>query len=173
MTSNPKILGRFFSEQGHQNYGYISTENEIKKIYPSSLKHYLRTPIGYRPFTSQIDDKINIFGKIIQYDNDILKEPTLTRIISKEVDQINDVVVPSSISPHVVVERDLNDDRNVKIGSQRFRWNLLFNILVWLIVPLPLWIPFVSNSLAYYSLPCIQGVFVLMWISKDMFYLTF
>ncbi|CAF4076685.1 unnamed protein product [Rotaria sp. Silwood2] len=51
----------------------------------------------------------------------------------------------------------------MKTGSQRFRWNLLFNFLVWLIMPLPLWIHFVSNNLAYYLLPCIQGVFVFMW----------
>ncbi|CAF5222286.1 unnamed protein product, partial [Rotaria magnacalcarata] len=64
---------------------------------------------------------------------------------------------------HAVIETGLSSHRSMKSGSQRFRWNLAFNLLVWLIVPLPLWIPFVSNRVAYYLLASIQGVFVFMW----------
>ena len=49
-------------------------------------------------------------------------------------------------------------------GKQRFRWNLIFNLLVWIIVPLPLWMPFVSQTVAVYLVPSIQAVFVMMWI---------
>ncbi len=56
------------------------------------------------------------------------------------------------------------EHRPMKMGKQRFRWNLLFNVLVWLIVPLPLWAPFVSSSVAMYLIPGIQAVFTLMWV---------
>ncbi|CAF1157110.1 unnamed protein product [Rotaria sp. Silwood1] len=52
----------------------------------------------------------------------------------------------------------------MKSGSQRLRWNLVFNLLLWLVIPLPLWVPFVSNQVALYLLPSIQGVFVFMWL---------
>lgn len=48
-------------------------------------------------------------------------------------------------------------------GKQRFRWNLLFNVLVWLIIPLPVWLPFVDQTVAMYLIPSLQGLFVLMW----------
>jgi len=54
--------------------------------------------------------------------------------------------------------------REIKTGRQRFRWNILFNVLVWIICPLPLWLPFVSNNLAIYILPSIQSIFVLIWL---------
>jgi hypothetical protein len=56
---------------------------------------------------------------------------------------------------HKLVETGLTLQRDMKSGSQRFRWNLLFNLLLWLIVPLPFWIPFVSNNLAYYLIPSV------------------
>ena len=49
-------------------------------------------------------------------------------------------------------------------GKQRFRWNLIFNILVWFVVLLPLWVPIVSQTVAVYFIPAIQAVFVLMWL---------
>ena len=52
----------------------------------------------------------------------------------------------------------------IKTGRQRFRWNLMFNLLVWLIVPMPLWLPFVSQTVAIYLIPSVQAVLVLMWI---------
>ena len=54
--------------------------------------------------------------------------------------------------------------REIKSGRQRFRWNLIFNVLVWIICPLPLWLPFVSNQVAIYLLPGIQSIFVLIWL---------
>ncbi|CAF1665474.1 unnamed protein product [Rotaria magnacalcarata] len=69
----------------------------------------------------------------------------------------------TATATHAFIETGLSSHRSMKSGSQRFRWNLAFNLLVWLIVPLPLWIPFVSNRVAYYLLASIQGVFVFMW----------
>ena len=52
----------------------------------------------------------------------------------------------------------------MKAGKQRFRWNLLFNVLVWVVVPLPLWVPYIDNTVAVYLIPSLQAVFVLMWV---------
>ena len=52
----------------------------------------------------------------------------------------------------------------IKRGKQRLRWNLMFNLLVWLIVPMPLWLPFVSQTVAIYLIPSVQAMLVLMWI---------
>ena len=56
------------------------------------------------------------------------------------------------------------EHKPMKTGTQRFRWNLLFNVLVWLIVPLPLWMPYIDNDVALYLIPSLQTVFVLMWV---------
>ncbi|CAF3311343.1 unnamed protein product [Rotaria socialis] len=71
-------------------------------------------------------------------------------------------------TPHTMIETGLTFHRDIKEGSQRFRWNLLFNILLWIIVPFPLWIPFISNRIAYFIIPSIQAVFVGMWIIISM-----
>lgn len=54
--------------------------------------------------------------------------------------------------------------REMKSGRQRLRWNLVFNILVWIICPLPLWLPFVSNQVSIYALSSIQGLFTFIWL---------
>ena len=46
----------------------------------------------------------------------------------------------------------------IKRGKQRLRWNLMFNLLVWLIVPMPLWLPFVSQTVAIYLIPSVQAM---------------
>ncbi len=56
------------------------------------------------------------------------------------------------------------EHRPMKMGKQRLRWNLLFNVLVWVIVPLPLWAPFVDSTVAMYLIPAVQAVFTLMWV---------
>ena len=59
--------------------------------------------------------------------------------------------------------------REIKSGRQRWRWNLLFNFLVWIICPLPIWLPFLSNQVALYLLPSIQALFVLIWLIISLF----
>ena len=49
-------------------------------------------------------------------------------------------------------------------GRQLFRWNLIFNVILWIIIPLPVWLPFVSKEISFYLLPSIQGAFSLFWI---------
>jgi hypothetical protein len=80
------------------------------------------------------------------------QKPTL------EVSPINHVLIPISETSTPVIHRE------IKNGRQRCRWNLIFNLLVWIICPLPLWLPFVSNQLAIYLLPSIQSSFVLIWL---------
>lgn len=84
----------------------------------------------------------------------------------QEAQHVGELLENSIFTGINMIETGLAGHREMKEGSQRFRWNLLFNLLVWLIVPLPFWIPFISNRLAYYLLPSIQGVFVLMWLGK-------
>jgi len=54
----------------------------------------------------------------------------------------------------------------VKVGKQRLRFNLIFNILLWILVPLPFWIQYVVpfRELALWILFSIQGSFLLFWI---------
>ncbi|CAF1663763.1 unnamed protein product, partial [Didymodactylos carnosus] len=139
--------------------------NETKKIPSPSIEHaHQHTKNRFRQLTSHAEAETDNLEKEAQHVSEILKR---SKQKEDQADINNsDIVVASSISPHTLVETGLTSHRGMKSGSQRFRWNLLFNLLLWLIVPLPFWIPFVSNRLAYYLLPSIQGVFVLMWTSK-------
>ncbi|CAF2560803.1 unnamed protein product [Rotaria sp. Silwood2] len=132
MKPNPKILRRFFSEQGHQNYGYINEENEKKKIFPSSLKQYFPVSIGHDQ-----QSKKNFLRQLTSQTEQKLQKLVFAPVTSKVEDKKNDTMFISVKSPHTIVETGQSFHRNMKSGSQRFRWNLLFNVLVWLIVPLP------------------------------------
>ena len=59
---------------------------------------------------------------------------------------------------------ELGETLNQKAGRQLFRWNLIFNVILWIIIPLPLWLPFVSQEISFYLLLIIQGTFSLLWI---------
>lgn len=57
----------------------------------------------------------------------------------------------------------------MKTGRQRFRWNLIFNVLLWILLPLPLWLPYLTqhlevNFISFWVLPIIQGCFMFFWI---------
>ena len=75
--------------------------------------------------------------------------------------------IPSSSIPHVLIPIPEPTipviHREIKSGRQRFRWNLMFNVVVWIICPLPIWLPFVSNKIAIYLLSSIQSIFVFIW----------
>ncbi|UJR14495.1 hypothetical protein I4U23_001491 [Adineta vaga] len=131
---NPKVLLRFFSEQFHKKNDSIGEQ--------SLLSSQTVRKIG------TIDDS-PLFA--------------FTAIESKEKDSTNDNFISSQKPPHTLVETRLNLHRDMRSGSQRFRWNLVFNLLFWLIVPFPFWIPFVSNDIAFILLPSIQAIFVFMW----------
>jgi len=166
MNKNQVKLVRFLSEQ-YQNHGYIdedgnSTKNFAVETVKSPKKNFLRQ------ISKEAENKIDQSEREVQRVNDILQQPTLTRLTSinlnEKIDQHTNIIV-ETVSPHVAIETGITQ-REQKSGSQRLRWNLLFNLLFWLIVPLPFWIPFVSNKVALYLLPSIQGVFVFIWISK-------
>jgi hypothetical protein len=166
MTPNPKKLVRFFSEQHHQNNDYINEENNISEYSQLLIKTNRNF---FRQFSPQTEQKIDRFISGVQRLSNLLEKPIFTGVSSIQEDQLFiknvDVIIPSSLS-HTIIETGLNYHRDIKGGSQRFRWHLVFNILLWLIIPLPFWIPFLSNKVAYYLLPSIQGVFVAIWISN-------
>jgi hypothetical protein len=173
-NNNPppaRKLARFFSEQ-YQNYGYMEEESENGAKPPIvvsppriSRKNFLRQ------ISIQAEQKIDDSEREAELVSEILQQPAFTRLTSitqdEEITDRTNIIV-ESITPHVAIETGITYTE-LKTGSQRFRWNLLFNILVWLIVPLPFWIPFASNKVALYLLPSIQGVFVFIWISKKFF----
>ena len=160
MTTNSRKFVRFLSEQYHHNYGYINEENNKFEYIPMPIK-IKRNLV--RQFSPRTEQKLNQLKSDSQQLSETLENPIFTRVTSIEEDKLSNIIPSSS---HITIETGLNYHRDIKDGSQRFRWNLLFNLLLWLIVPLPLWIPFVSNTVAYYLIPSIQGLFVVMWISK-------
>ncbi|CAF1115458.1 unnamed protein product [Adineta steineri] len=119
---------------------------------------------------SKAEQKIDDMEQEAELVSQILQRPRYTSVtsITNNKSKHDDIVI-STISPNAFIETGLTLHRDMKPGSQRFRWNILFNILVWLIVPFPFWIPFVSNKVAYYMIPSIQGVFVFMWIIIAVF----
>jgi hypothetical protein len=159
---NPRILRRFYSEQGNKSYGVLYDEDDMNKsIRPSTNKYFL-APIKHdrQPRKDILSQQTSQNGQ---------KSGTLptSPVILKLEDEKNDIIINSGKMSQTSPEMGVASHRSMKEGSQRFRWNLLFNVLIWLIVPLPFWIPFISNSIAYYLLPSIQGVFVFMWTSNS------
>ena len=57
-------------------------------------------------------------------------------------------------------------NKKVKTGRQRFRFNLIFNLVLWILVPLPFWLQYVVpyRELALWILFSIQGSFSLFWL---------
>ena len=67
------------------------------------------------------------------------------------------------------VEAGKKNSRPAKTGKQRLRWNLIFNLLILILLPLPIWLPFLTEYLgvplvSFILLPSIQGFFLLFWI---------
>ncbi|CAF1084614.1 unnamed protein product [Adineta steineri] len=172
MQVHPTKFGRFFSEPGDYSQSNLSQENDNTTSTSRQTVH-LRPPIKHdqlpkKNFLSQLsweaEQKIDKLENDANRVSDALQDSRFTRVTSICEDETNhnDIVI-SSIKPHTIVETGITSHRDMKSGSQWFRWNLLFNLLLWLIVPFPLWIPFVSNRVAYYMIPSIQSVFVAMW----------
>jgi hypothetical protein len=175
MQANPKSFGRFFSEpQGH-NRSNVSEESGKTKPVPRPTEHF--QPVirhdqppkknFLRQMSSIAEQKVDALEEDAQRVNNALQDQRFTRItsISEDEPNKNDIII-SSIAPQALVETELTFHREMKPGRQWFRWNLLYNLLLWVVVPLPFWIPFASNRVAYYMIPSIQGVFVAMWTSE-------
>lgn len=167
MKTNTQRLARFLSEPC-ENYAYIKDDDQDKSIISIPKKDFLRQ------LSKEAEQKIDQSERENQLVSDILQQPKFTRLTSISNDDNNnnnpDIIV-ESISPHVIIETGLQIQSSTKTSSQRFRWNLLFNLILWLIVPLPLWIPFISNQLAIYLLPSIQLLFVIIWMGNKYLFI--
>lgn len=177
-VSRAKKLVRCLSEPTHDNYERIDDKhNQVSKGSTAMI-----APLGFgdhnknrrmnflRQLSSNAEEKIDRLENQAQDVAAILQKPIFHTVISlqeeaKDLEQ-NDAIIQPVHSAHTIIETRLTTHREMKTGKQRFRWNLLFNLLLWILVPLPFWIPFISNSLAFYFLPSIQALFVFMWISK-------
>lgn len=164
---NPRQFSRFFSAP-HSNYAHMEEDDETKTTNKSSRSVLKNLEKDLRRQVTKAERKIDQLEKEAQIIGDLSQKPEFTRVISiveeKEVDQQTNIIVESVI-PATAIDLGVTHPQN-KTTSQRLRWNLLFNLLLWLVVPFPFWIPFVSNHLAIYLLPSIQTLFVFMWIGK-------
>ena len=154
--SNSKLV-RFFSEQGYRNRGYLDQEDDESEFQATAIQEY-RSTVG-----NDRQQKPDLFRQTSQREHES-KNLALSDTKSILNDQTNQPVIASLDQQHMVVDMGMVPSPEKKQSSQRLRWNLVFNLLVWIIVPLPIWIPYVSNKLAYFLLPSIQGVFVFMWL---------
>ena len=57
-----------------------------------------------------------------------------------------------------------DSELDAKEGNDRLRWNLVFNILLLTVIPLPIWLPFASMELAVNILPIIQMLLMSCWL---------
>ena len=62
-----------------------------------------------------------------------------------------------------MVPRD-DSELDAKEGNNRLRWNLVFNILLWTVIPAPIWLPFASMILAVNILPILQMLLMSCWL---------
>ena len=71
--------------------------------------------------------------------------------------------------------KDVESNNNIDVGTthiketnKRIRWNLVFNVLLVTIVPLPLWLSIVSEDIAMMILPGIQILFMTCWVTVSV-----
>lgn len=170
-VSYQKKLFRCISEPTHDNYAYIVDDNNDNNPWRKSFfeQNKDKKMNLFRQISSKAKQKIDQPEKQAQDVGEILQKPMFTKITWLEEDnRQNNAIIQSFNSAHTtIIETGLTTHRQIKKGKQRFRWNLLFNLLLFIVVPLPFWIPFVSNSLAIYLLPSIQTFFVFIWIGES------
>lgn len=121
----------------HQNFGFQSDSNEKKTQY--------RRAISYNDYHTLHEEEPS--------EPQSEKNPTLSFSSTAHVS----IPIAEPITTDSIIHRE------IKTGRQRFRWNLIFNLLVWIICPLPIWLPFVTNQLSIYILISIQAIFVFIW----------
>jgi hypothetical protein len=106
-------------------------------------------------------------SQVIVYTKDA---PGLEHGTSKADDIVSDLKTISGKTSGVNLKHigDIEAGTNgkVKVGKQRLRFNLIFNLLLWILVPLPFWLQYVVpfRELALWILFSIQGSFLLFWI---------
>ena len=61
-------------------------------------------------------------------------------------------------------------------GTQLFRWNIHLNVILWMLLPLPMWLPLLHQYIpimwSLMSLFTIQAVITLCWLSVALLALT-
>jgi hypothetical protein len=110
-------------------------------------------------FQSDINEKKPQCRRTISYNDyfTLPEEELPEQKPTSPLSSITDVSIPIPEPIVPIIHREM------KSGRQRFRWNLIFNVLVWIICPLPIWLPFLSNQLSIYLLTFIQFIFVFIW----------
>ena len=95
---------------------------------------------------------------------------------STQSEAINRVGADFNVTKHIPTTNlryggdvELGEAVNHKTGRQIFRWNLIFNLILWIVIPLPIWLPFVSQEISFYVLPSIQGAFSVFWVVVCLF----
>ena len=64
------------------------------------------------------------------------------------------------------IKINCDDEESTKSQSSRLRWNLFFNLLLLCIIPLPIWLPYVSSEgVAVILLIVIQIIFMACWLT--------
>ncbi|CAF0928190.1 unnamed protein product [Rotaria sp. Silwood1] len=163
MNNNQRELVRFMSEQ-HQNNAYVDDgNNDTPKITAPTAA--TRKKNFLRQISIKAEEKVDELEREADLVHEILQGPSFTRMMSVDENQIMDQhtnIVIEPVSPNTIIETGVTYSA-IKPGSQRVRWNLLFNLLLWIVVPFPFWIPFLSKKVAFIMIPSIQGVFVFMW----------
>ncbi|XP_040563440.1 uncharacterized protein [Lepeophtheirus salmonis] len=77
-------------------------------------------------------------------------------------------VIQSHEKVKIIDKVFIGDPKEVKSkGSQRLRWNLVFNICIWILITIPFWLPFVPKlnlSIVLYVLLGLQGAFSIFFL---------
>ena len=57
-----------------------------------------------------------------------------------------------------------DNELDAKEGNDRLRWNLVFNVLLLTVIPVPIWLPFASMEFAVNILPILQMLLMSCWL---------
>lgn len=61
------------------------------------------------------------------------------------------------------LQLDQDHETHTKRANSKFRWNLLFIALFWIILPVPIWLPFIYPYTSALLLTSVQCIFLLIW----------
>lgn len=94
-----------------------------------------------------------------------LYSPTTADLRSKIILAVPNVIL--GVLPEIgETGAEKTGDTKECCGGGRLRWNLVFNLLVWLVVPLPLWLPMAAPRAAFLiALPGLQAIFQTFWLA--------
>lgn len=159
-----KQFRRYLSDEGYKNYSYVFDEEEKQwqkksSEMPQSKKQFIPGAV-----ISRISSTENDYRKHTRLRETLNGSPI---VAATKIQLENENVYFNQSSPGIIENTSIEKGfyKKSKSSSQRWRWNLIFNLLVWIIVPLPFWVPYITYKVASYMLVSIQAVFVFMWMS--------